>query len=31
MTFHKTDRAKYVHSSRKLRDKTLPTLAEYFE
>jgi Zn-finger protein len=31
MTFHKTDRAEYVRSGRKLRDETLQTLAEYFE
>ena len=29
--FHKTDRAEYVRSSRKLLDETLQTLAEYFE
>ena len=29
--FHKTDRAEYVRSGRKLRDETLQTLAEYFE
>jgi len=31
MTFHKTDQAEYVRSGRKLRDKTLQTLTEYFE
>jgi hypothetical protein len=31
MTFHKTDRAKYVCSGRKLRDETLQTLTKYFE
>ena len=31
MTFHKTDRAEYVRSGRRLREETLQTLAEYFE
>jgi len=31
MTFHKTERAEYVHSGRKLHDETLPTLAKCFE
>ena len=31
ITFHKTDRAEYVCSGRKLREETLQTLAEYFE
>ena len=31
MTFHRTDRAEYVHSGRKLREETLKSLAEYFE
>jgi hypothetical protein len=31
MTFHKTDRAEFVRSGRKLRDENLQTLAEYFE
>ncbi len=31
MTFHRTDRAEYVRSGRKLRKETLKLLAEYFE
>ena len=31
MTFHKSDCAKYVQSGRKLRNKMLQTLAEYFQ
>ena len=31
MTFHRTDRAEYVRSGRKLREETLKLLAEYFE
>ncbi len=31
MTFHRTDRAEYVCSGRKLREETLKSLAEYFE
>jgi hypothetical protein len=31
MTFHRTDRAEYVRSGRKLRKETLKSLAEYFE
>ena len=31
ITFHKTDRAEYVCSGRKLCEETLQTLAEYFE
>ena len=31
MTFHRTDRAEYVRSGRKLREETLKSLAEYFE
>ncbi len=31
MTFHRSDRAEYVHSGRKLRKETLKSLAEYFE
>ncbi len=31
MTFHRTDRAEYVRSGRKLREESLKSLAEYFE
>ncbi len=31
MTFHKSDHAEYMQSGQKLRDKTLQTLAEYFQ
>ncbi len=31
LTFHRTDRAEYVRSGRKLREETLKLLAEYFE
>ena len=31
MTFHKSDRAEYVRSGRKLSKETLKTLAKYFE
>ncbi len=31
MLFHRSDRAEYVRSGRKLNDETLQTLAEYFE
>ena len=31
MTFHRTDRAEYLRSGRKLREETLKLLAEYFE
>ena len=31
MTFHRTDRAEYVHSGCKLCEETLKLLAEYFE
>jgi hypothetical protein len=31
MTFHRTDRAEYVRSGRKLREEMLKLLAEYFE
>ena len=31
MTFHRTDRAEYVRSGRKLRKETLKLLTEYFE
>ena len=31
MTFHRTDRAEYGRSGRKLREETLKSLAEYFE
>ncbi len=31
MTFHRSDRAEYVRSGRKLRKETLKLLAEYFE
>jgi hypothetical protein len=31
MAFHKTDRAEYVRSGRKLHGETLQTLAKYFE
>ena len=31
MTFHRSDRAEYVRSGRKLREESLKSLAEYFE
>jgi hypothetical protein len=31
MSFHRSDRAEYVRSGRKLNDETLQTLAEYFK
>jgi hypothetical protein len=31
MTFHRSDRAEYVRSGRKLREETLKSLTEYFE
>jgi hypothetical protein len=31
MTFHRSDRAEYVRSGRKLRKETLKLLTEYFE
>ena len=31
MTFHRTDRAEYVRSGRKLREESLKWLTEYFE
>jgi hypothetical protein len=31
MSFHKEDRAKYIKSSRHLRDERLKSVAEYFE
>ncbi len=31
MNFHRTDRAEYVRSGRKLHKETLKLLAEYFE
>jgi hypothetical protein len=31
MTFHKSDHVEYVQSGRKLSNKTLQTVAEYFQ
>ena len=31
MTFHKSNRAEYLHSGRKLHKEMLQTLAEYFK